>query len=152
MEYKTAKIVTALNELLTRGKDAAKGFTDAGNHAIDARLRKTLFGFKEKYERFQKEIEYEIEQLDGIPEKDASFLGELHRVWLEVRADLSEDDPEAILEECIRGESRALDDYKQILQLEILPKTARLILEHQMHQIRQHVDQLRAMKKRMAYA
>jgi uncharacterized protein (TIGR02284 family) len=152
MEYKTAKIVTALNELLTRGKDAAKGFTDAGNHAIDARLRKTLFGFKEKYERFQKEIEYEIEQLDGIPEKDASFLGSYIECGWKSGPTCRKDDPEAILEECIRGESRALDDYKQILQLEILPKTARLILEHQMHQIRQHVDQLRAMKKRMAYA
>jgi len=109
------KIASALNDLLTRNYDAERGYTEAGNQVTDGRLREWLFENAERRKRFGKEIKKMIASLGQEPDKGTSFLGDVHRVWIDFKTSMTSDVNEATLEECIRGEKRALEDYDKVL-------------------------------------
>lgn len=144
--------ISALNDLIKRNNDAARGYADAGNGVNPANLREWFFAYSDQREKFSNELEAEVKQLGGDPADGTSFLGELHRAWLDFKSDFFQNDIEATLNECIRGEEHALEDYKEILKEETLTASARNMLQRQMTRIRQAIAELRTLQPQFAAA
>ena len=91
-----------LNELLEKNYDAEKGYKLAAEKVNNQRL-KSFFSARaqERYD-FGHELKSEISNFGEAPDKGTSIAGDLHRGWMNLKASLSGDKDEAVLEEAIR--------------------------------------------------
>jgi len=141
------KIASALNDLLTRNYDAERGYTEAGNNVDENRLRQWLFENSNRRKRFGKEIKKMIASLGKEPDKGTSFLGDVHRAWIDLKSSMTEDREEAILEECIRGEEKALEDYNKVLNEVEMPDNILNTIQKQRDDIRTALNSVRVLEE-----
>ena len=81
---------------------------------------------------FGHELKQAINQYGGTPAKGSSVAAKAHQVWISVKDTLTPDhDGEAILEECIRGEKAALEDYDDKLKCSDLPADVKALISKQ---------------------
>ena len=72
-------------------------------------------------------------------------MGTLHRVWVDLKTMLSNNDSVAVLEECERGEAAALMAYENALREE-LPGELRALLDHQYEGAKRNHDRVRQLR------
>jgi len=114
-------LIEGLNDLLTKNYDAENGYQQALEKTKSAKL-KIFFGDRATQRlRFGKELKEIIQSLGGVPDKGTSFIGDLHRRWIDFRTALSSDTEELIIEECERGEEASLEAYNKFLEKYALP-------------------------------
>ncbi|MEE3149053.1 MAG: PA2169 family four-helix-bundle protein, partial [Bacteroidota bacterium] len=78
------------------------------------------------------------------PDKGTSVAGDAHRLWMNVKSTLSKNSEEAILEETIRGEKNAIEEYQSILNNPNLPPTTEAILNTQLDLIKGTLEEVKA--------
>ena len=137
-----------LNELLERNYDSEKGFKEAANDVKNAQL-KDLFMAKarERYD-FGHELKSEIKTFGESPDKGSSTKSDLHRSWMNLKAKLSSDGEEAVLEECIRGEKAAVENYNEVIQENNFPPSTENMLIKQRNQIQRSLDEVKNLELR----
>lgn len=140
------KTVECLNDLLTKAYDAEEGFRQAAERAAG---HPTLVAFFKKQSdlrlSFGHEIKAAITKYGGTPDKGSSAAAKAHQVWISVKDTLTpENDGEAILEECIRGEKHALEEYDQKLKNPDLPADVIELMTSQRQQIAESLTSVQA--------
>ena len=107
----TENVGKKLNELLEKTYDAEKGFKKAAENVEHTAL-KTYFNQKaqERY-NFGHELKSEIKAFNQDVDKGGSLTGKAHRAWMDVKSLFSSNDEESMLEEAIRGEKSAIEEY-----------------------------------------
>lgn len=146
MTLKHEKISDQLEEILAKNIDAEKGYRKAAENAINGSL-KAYFGnransrqtFNEELKR-QMSIKYLDINVDG------SFTGTVHRAWMDVKSFFSADNDESMLEEAIRGEKAAIDEYEEVLEDAILPPIIASLFSKQLTQIREDLNNIKSME------
>ncbi|PKD20617.1 hypothetical protein APR41_13150 [Salegentibacter salinarum] len=129
MRY-SEKVSKKLNALLEKNYDAEKGYKYASENSQNPQL-KAFFSERaqERYD-FGHELKTEIRDFGENPEKGSSLAGDAHRTWMNLKTNFSGNKDEAALEEAIRGEKVAVDEYEDVLKdPEIPPTTANLLLK-----------------------
>ncbi|UBZ08457.1 PA2169 family four-helix-bundle protein [Salegentibacter mishustinae] len=129
MNY-SEKVSGKLNALLEKNNDAEKGYKYAAENAKDPQL-KAFFSERaqERYD-FSHELETEIRDFGENPDKGSSLAGDAHRTWMNLKSSLSSNKDEAAMEEAVRGEQVAADEYEDVLKdPDIPPTTANLLLK-----------------------
>ncbi|MGB6035258.1 MAG: PA2169 family four-helix-bundle protein, partial [Cryomorphaceae bacterium] len=91
------------------------------------------------------ELKTIISGLDGNIYKGTSFEGDLHRLWIDFKDALTSGD-KAIYAECIRGEEKFIERYKEMLSDDSLPESLRKKLNEQLSDATRAIDDLHAMK------
>jgi len=140
------KIIDELNDLLTRNYDAEKGYQEAAK-IVESQAMKGFFidQARNRYD-FGHEVKDEIRHLGGEPNKGTSFKGDLHRGWLNLRDAIS-NGSEALLEECIRGENAAIEEYDEFIAKDYIPDDIKSIFTKQKSSIQQAIHRLSSMEK-----
>ena len=129
MNY-SEKVSKKLNMLLEKNYDAEKGYKNAAENAQDKQL-KVFFSERaqERYD-FGHELKTEIRNFGENPDKGSSLAGDAHRTWMNLKTSLSSNKEDAALEEAVRGEKVAVDEYEDVLKdPEIPPTTANLLMK-----------------------
>lgn len=142
MENRNKEVVNVLNELLTRNYDAEKGYQKAAEDIDNSLLKDFFRDYSGQRYNFGHEIKDEIRRLGAEPDKGASTTSKAHRTWIDLKSLLTGKDAEAVVNECIRGERQALDDYEDALRRNDLPPTAREVVQRQHDTIQNAVDRL----------
>ena len=142
MEDKNKKPVEVLNELLERNYDAEKGYKKAAEDIENTTLKEFFRDYSGPRYNFGHEIKEEIRKLGGEPEKGSGVRSNLHRTWIDVKSLLTGKDTEAVVKECIRGETTALEDYEDALKRQDLPVTTREVVQRQHDKIQSAVNRL----------
>ncbi|RXG18414.1 putative protein (TIGR02284 family) [Leeuwenhoekiella aestuarii] len=143
MKY-SEKISNKLNELLTKNYDAEAGYKLASENVKDNTLKEYFNRrAKERYD-FGHQIKNEIKVYGETPDKGTSLAGDAHRLWMNVKSTLSNDNEESILEETIRGEKNALEEYNNILKEPNIPPTTESILKVQRDTIKSALEEVKA--------
>ena len=126
----TKDLAAKLNELLEKNYDSEKGFEKAAEDVKNTRLKEFFkTKAKERYD-FGHELKREIKNLGEAPDKGTSVAGKAHHAWMDLKSALSSDNEEAILEEAVRGEKVAVEDYNKIIKDdEFAPSTANLLIK-----------------------
>ncbi len=132
----------ALNDLLKRNYDAARGYSEAANITDDKPLRKWLFHCAKMHRGFIDELESTLLSKGAVPNPSGSFLGQLHRAWLNIVTSVSARTRQSILEECKRGAKLAVDDYDQILEKAMFPANIHQELKKQRENIQDEIDSI----------
>ncbi|WP_452223191.1 ferritin-like domain-containing protein [Lacinutrix chionoecetis] len=142
----TEEVGKKLNELLERTYDAEKGFKKAAENADHAGL-KSYFNKKaqERYD-FGHELKTEIRSFGQEVDKGGSVKGTLHRAWMDTKALFSADNAESMLEESIRGEKAAIDEYKDVMEDVSLPSSTKSILQNQKSKIETGLNTIKGLE------
>ena len=123
------EILDQLNKLLTRSHDAEKGYQEAAESVKDAELKSMFLAQSRQRSEFAMEIDHEIQALGGEADNGTSLASDLHRAWINIKSAVSNSTDKAVVEECRRGDSEALNDYKEVLeQTDIAASTRELLL------------------------
>lgn len=117
MSYQS-KQIEAINDLIEINKDRIKGYDRAVEELKDSHSIVTINTFR-KYrsdsEKFVSELSQQVRALGGEPETDSSFLGKLHRSWMDLKTSLSGNETESALGSCIFGDEAAVKAYEDTL-------------------------------------
>ena len=132
MNTDIAKIEDHLKDLVSKNEDAIKGFEKASENSKQV-------GIKSYFEKkiidrmqFLRELRASVPELDlGSVEIEGSAAGTLHRTWMDVKAFFAEDNDEAMLEEAVRGDKAAINDYDNALAEVMMPHRLKEIIRTQ---------------------
>lgn len=129
MNY-SEKVSKKLNALLEKNNDAEKGYKYAAENAKNPQLQAFFLERAQERYDFSHELETEIRDFGENPDKGSSLAGDAHRTWMNLKSSLSLNKDEAALEEAVRGEQVAADEYEEVLKdPNIPPTTANLLLK-----------------------
>lgn len=146
MSSYTDKVGSKLNELLERTYDAEKGFKKAAENAKHDGLRRYFEQkAKERYD-FGHELKSEIRQFGQEVDKGDSFTAKAHRAWMDIKAAVSGDNEEAMLEEAIRGEKAAVSTYDDVLSETDLPPSTQTVLATQKQKIQDGLNTIKRLE------
>ncbi len=140
------KVISTLNNLIETCKDGQEGFQQAAEGVKNSEL-KTLFGtYAQQRAGFAGELQTEVRNLGGDPEKTSSTAGALHRGWINIKSAITGQDESAIIAECERGEDSAVSNYQDAIKGE-LPANIREVVERQFAQVKQAHDRIRSLER-----
>lgn len=142
MSQYTEKLGSRLNDLLEKNFDAEEGFKKASENAKHAGLKAYFNNKSQERMNFGNQLKTEIKNYGQEPEKDGSATAAVHRTWMEVKTWFSTDNDESMLEEAIRGEKAALNEYQDVLQETTLPATTKDLLVSQKATIEQGLSNI----------
>jgi uncharacterized protein (TIGR02284 family) len=139
------KIVNKLNHLLGRTYDAEQGYTEAANHISSVSLNRWLQENSAQRYRFGHEIKGEIKRFGGKPDKGTTLAGEAHQFWMNLKSYFTSNDELGMLNESITGETRALEDYEDVLKETTLPLETKILLQDQRDSIKANIRTMKRM-------
>lgn len=144
-EY-TDKLGNRLNDLLEKNYDAEKGFKKASENAKHSGLKSYFQNKAQERYNFGHQLKSEIKNFGEQPDKGGSAAGTAHRTWMEVKSWFSSDDDESMLEEAIRGEKAAVDEYRDVLSETTLPESTKDLLLSQKTTIEQGLSNIKRLE------
>jgi len=146
MSTYTEEVGNKINELLEKTYDAEKGFKNAAENVEHAAL-KSYFNQKaqERY-NFGHELKSEIKSFGQKVDKGGSVTGSIHRTWMDVKALFSGDNEESMLEEAIRGEKAAVEEYQDVLHETSLPSSTKRLLTSQKETIEEGLSNIKSLE------
>lgn len=131
MSTYTEEVGNKLNALLEKTYDAEKGFKKAAENVNNPSLKSYFKNKAQERYNFGHELKREIRSFNQDVDKGGSLTGKAHRAWMDVKSLFSNDDEESMLEEAIRGEKAAVDEYEDVLKETSLPLSTKSILQSQ---------------------
>ncbi|KZS38881.1 hypothetical protein AWE51_14975 [Aquimarina aggregata] len=135
MKTYSEKIGNKLNDLLEKTYDAEKGFKKASENVQHVGLKSYFEQKSQERRSFGHALKTEISSFGQDVDKGGSITGNLHRTWMDVKAFISPENEESMLEEAIRGEKAALDEYSNVLSETTLPPSTQTVLVEQKNKI-----------------
>ncbi|WP_062055380.1 ferritin-like domain-containing protein [Aquimarina longa] len=135
MKTYSEKVGNKLNDLLEKTYDAEKGFKKAAENVEHVGLKNYFNQKSQERYNFGHELKTEIKAFGQEVDKGGSITGSVHRTWMDVKALFSLDNEESMLEESIRGEEAAVEEYNEVLSETSLPNTTQTILKQQKNKI-----------------
>jgi len=141
--------IDALKELIAVRRDAEQGLRICAEHVREPRLRALLLAHLGECTQAAQELQSLVQLLGGDPETPLRESAAAHRRWEQLRAALRAAlacrEDEVILDECERGESRALEVYRNALD-DPLPGLVRAIVLRQFEDVMTNHDQIRDLR------
>ncbi len=149
MKY-AEEVSNKLNSLLEKNYDTEKNYKFAAENVKSPEL-KAFFNERaqERYD-FGHELKSEIRNFGQTPDKGTSFKGDVHRSWMNLKTNLSSNKEEAILEESIRGEKAAVEEYNEVLKDENIPPSTENTLMKQRNAITAALNKVKSLELRAA--
>ena len=141
----TDEIRSTLNGLIETLKDGEQGFRESADKMKNTSYAATFRSIASERASAASELQAEVARLGGKPETSGSAGGALHRGWIGLKAALTGDSDQGILEEAERGEDNAVKNYRDALSKD-LPADIRGIIERQYRQVQQRHNEVRAMR------
>ena len=143
-EKDTKQLTSVLNDLIESAKDGEKGFEAAAKNAKELSLRRLFEKTSQQHGDYAAELQDEVARLGVMPETEGTMAASLHRGWMNVKATMSGNDDQTLIDECEREEGNAVMHYREALTAP-LPATVREIVERQYEHVRESYDRIRAL-------
>jgi len=135
--------IDKLNGLLTRNYDAVKGYREASLSVNHIELKNWMIDKADKRERFISDLSSEIRLNGGEPAEGTSLLADLHRIYIDWSSDIISKPDEHVIEECIRGEEKAKDDFEDVLEDENLTPSLNALVNRELREINDSIIRLK---------
>ena len=139
------KVVSLLNDLITKNYDAENGYKEAAEKIEHTSLKGYFQNQSQNRYDFGHEIKPLIAKYGGETIKGTSIVGDLHRTWIAIRNAFTSGD-KAIYEECIRGEEAFSKEYGDMLKDHNLPEDVANVVLKQKASVDKALISLREME------
>jgi uncharacterized protein (TIGR02284 family) len=138
--------IDALKELISARREAEQGLRICAEHVRGPRLRALLLSHLQECTEALQELQSLVRLLGADPDQTRGHgSAAAHRRWAELRSALACNEDEVILDECERGESRALEVYRNALD-DPLPGLVRAVVLRQFEDVMTNHDQIRDLR------
>ncbi|WP_375415972.1 PA2169 family four-helix-bundle protein [uncultured Hymenobacter sp.] len=124
----------AIADLLAINHTSVKGYEEAAEGVKSPELKSELSKFSQQRAQFASELQ----SLGGAQADDSTIEGvvteavaAVHRGWLNLKSAITGQSDAAILDECERGDSTALNAYEAALANTTLPAQAKTVVQRQ---------------------
>jgi uncharacterized protein (TIGR02284 family) len=144
-------VLDTLGDLAECCKDGEYGFRKAAEQVKRSDLKTVLMQRANDCQAAAQELHEHIHSLGGTPDDSGTTSGAVHRGWVAVKTMFSTYDDKAVLNECERGEDKALATYRKALE-QPLPATLRQLVERQAQGVRRNHDQIKQLRDSVAVA
>ncbi|QLE02844.1 PA2169 family four-helix-bundle protein [Galbibacter sp. BG1] len=141
----TEKIEKRIKALIEKNVDAHKGYSNASDNADHSGLEVYFRDKAAKRLQFITQLRDEATKFGLEIDSDGSFTGDAHRAWMDIKSFFSGDDAEAMLEESIRGDKAAVEEYDEVLE-EDLPVSTRMLVLEQRTQIMNDLNEVKTLE------
>lgn len=131
----TEEVGEKLNDLLEKTYDAEKGFKKASENVDEGHLKRYFQGKAQERYDFGHALKNEIKQFGQKVDKGDSLTSKAHRSWMDIKSLFASNDEEAMLEEAIKGEKKAIEAYDEVLGETSLPISTKALLLEQRNKI-----------------
>ncbi|MEP6429378.1 MAG: PA2169 family four-helix-bundle protein [Nonlabens ulvanivorans] len=108
--------VNALNALLEKNYDAELGYKNALTDVKSDNLKTYFMRQAAHRSQYANELDASLRLLNATPVEKGSATAAAHRTWMDFKTAFTGKNDEAILEECIRGDKAAVQEYKDVLE------------------------------------
>lgn len=146
MEDYTEKIGEHLNDILEKNIDAQKGFNKAVENTENQGLKTYFRERSTERKQFVSELRSELAHYGEKFKDSGSAAASMHRGWMDFKSMFSSDDDESMLEESIRGERKALEEYDEALKPGEVPETTATLLRKQKAKIQSGLERIKTME------
>ena len=137
MKMNNEKTIEVLNTLIQINNDRIEGYETASDETLEQDL-KTLFSkLAQTSIDNNRELTGEVSMLGGVPTDSTKTAGKFFRVWMDVKAALTNNDRKLILNSCEYGEDNAKNTYAEALK-----NDTEYLTSDQIAMIRLHYAQL----------
>lgn len=133
-------IESNLKEIIKKNEDAIKGFKKAAQNVKDKDVVYFLEQRAENRDAFLRQLKNaspELELTDG--EISGSTIGKAHRIWMDVKTLFSSNNAEVILQEVVKGDKAAVEEYNEVLTETHVPARVKEILREQRDSIQNDI-------------
>ncbi|WP_027996058.1 ferritin-like domain-containing protein [Simplicispira psychrophila] len=138
-------VVDVLNNLLESCRDGEQGFRASAEHAATGDLQSLLSRRATDCAVSAAELEHVVRSYGAEPAEGGTVAGALHRGWVAIKAALSSNDDQAVLEECERGEDAMVARYRHALE-KPLPASVRVLVQRQAQEAQRHHDEVKTLR------
>jgi len=114
----TEKTIDTLNALIQINNDRIEGYKTASEETEDADLKTFFSQLKATSVQINSELRAEVSKIGGTPTDETKTTGKFFRVWMDVKAALTNNDRKLILDSCEFGEDAAKRTYADVLSNE----------------------------------
>jgi uncharacterized protein (TIGR02284 family) len=142
-------VISTLNDLIETSKDGQEGFRSCAESVKNTQLKSLFTTAAERCAQGAAELQAQVRQLGGDPDRSGSTSGTLHRAWVNIKSTVTGMDDGAVLAECERGEDAAKRAYETALQKD-LPADVKSLVERQYQGVKQNHDKVRDLRNATA--
>lgn len=146
MSENNQKTIDILQDLLTRAYDAEQGFNHAAEAVEHDALASLFREYSDQRRAFGGEIKSVLVSLGAEPDKGASMIGKLHQFWIDLRGKLSDSPEHEILDECLRGEDKTIEDYREYARASDVTPAANRVITNQLMEIEKIHKRLKSLE------
>lgn len=133
-----------LNHLIEMCRDEARTLGFAAEHVQDPSVQATFKQLASDRRRFADDLLRHAQRLGGADAHDGTTRGALHQQWLAFKHALMGSDERSMIAEAANVERQTLVGFEQALS-DLLPPTARELVEQQCAQLRQGHRRVRSL-------
>ena len=141
--------ITTLNTLTATLIDSVNGYRDAAENSESGRFQQLFRTNADERDRMVEELRAEVRRLGGDPEDSATFLGQAHQRWLDLKAAITGRDEKAIINEVERGEDYLKAKFQAALDSGSLTGESRTVVERVFQSVLKGHDQVSSIKHGM---
>ncbi len=137
------QLVANLQELLVKNYDANKGFKKAVKEAKDSDLKEYFKTQAFQHHRYATQLDRLIHSFNHTPIKEGSTVGRFHRIWMDVLTAITDNDDKTIFDECKRGQTSTMKEYKDKLRDHKFPPEIKEILKRQLVELELTLEEVK---------
>jgi uncharacterized protein (TIGR02284 family) len=144
-------VVDTLKEVGKIIRDSEEGYRHSANDIDDWQLRSMFLELARVRSEQGDEIDRLLQRFGGeaVP-KGGSTSGTLHRTFVDLKAAITGNNRQAVVNEVVRGESYAESVFDRALRAD-LPADVRQVVQRQHNSVRDSRDRVRRMQQEMGY-
>lgn len=146
-----SKVKNALQDLIIRLQDAEKGFAEIEKATSITSLKERLSQYSEERHKMHKVLESQSRLLGGDPEVKTSILGDLHRMFIDIKINnvSYSNEVDAIVDEIERGSSKLIEDYDDIIENIEMSDNLKKVLTSQKLYVVSELEQMKSIKNEL---
>jgi len=144
--------ISTLNSLIATTLDSVEGYGEAAKDDGDGTLSGLFTSRAAERRRVASDLQAEVTRLGGTPADGGTALGGAHRMLVNLKALVTSQDEQAIVNEVERGEDHIKAKFENAMNDVALSPAVRAAIQQAYGSVRAGHDQMRDLKHKMQAA
>lgn len=138
--------ISTLNTLIETTIDSITGYENSAKDIDNQRFAEIFRRRADERQQVVQQLREEIRRLGGDPEESGTFLGKTHQRFEDLKAAITGQDEQAVINEVERGEDYLKEKFETALNSGTLTGESRSVVERAYQSVREGHDQISQLK------
>ena len=148
-DHNHSEEISTLNTLIATTIDSITGYENSAKDIDNGRFAEIFRQRASERQQVVENLRNEVRRLGGDPEDSGSFLGKTHQRFEDLKAAITGQDEQAVINEVERGEDYLKEKFEAALNSDALSGEARSVVERSYQSVRSGHDQMSQLKHGM---